>query len=206
MWYSYPPKRQVNITGYLGDVESHLSPNHPYKSDDKITWTHEGTHGINSNLRNAYKGEACVYLLDNTAFRMNQITYWKLSDIAREIPQNLRGDIYKLYMVDQQRYWNDTPLYTIDEMSAYLNGTRSGAQLKMGQSRVEYSLRCAIEMYGYSGTVYKMARNMADIKDLKSLLLFVKLRLVQLVKLYPNTFVTYDKYNTYVNLSRIPEY
>lgn len=205
MWHHYSRKRQVDIPGFLGDIESHLEPNHPYKDDDKVTWTHEGTHGINSDLRNNYH-LASAYLLNNTAFGMTDITYWKLSDVAKEVPQDLRGDIYKLYMVEQQRYWNDTPCYVIDELSAYLNGTRSGHELKVGESRVRYSLDCAIEMYGYTGTLLKMGRSLSDINDLTSLLLFVKLRLIQIVKIYSTSFVKYDKYNKYVNLSRTPQY
>jgi hypothetical protein len=206
MWYQYPAKRVVNITGYLGEIESRLPPNHPYKDNDKVTWAHEGTHGVNSEMRNAEKNMATVYLLDNIAFKMNNITYYKLSDVAKEVPQELRGNIYKLYMVDQQRWWNDMPLYVIDELAAYLNGTRVGEQLQVEKSRVEYSLKCALEMYGYSGTLLRMLRTLDDIRNLTSLLQTIKVRLMRLVKSYPNVQPVFDQYNKYVNLTRTPIY
>lgn len=48
----------------------------------------------------------------------------KLADVADSVPQDLRGWRFPLYMVDMRRYWNDQPLYVLDELNAYTWGAR----------------------------------------------------------------------------------
>ncbi len=55
-WTDYPPIREVNSQGLgrvLADIESHMPAGHIYRDSDKITWGHETSHGIASNLRGA---------------------------------------------------------------------------------------------------------------------------------------------------------
>lgn len=53
-WTDYPPVRQVSSQGLgrvLADIESHMPAGHIYRDADKITWGHETSHGIASNIR-----------------------------------------------------------------------------------------------------------------------------------------------------------
>lgn len=111
----------------INDIESHLPPHHPYRDADLITWVHEGTHGINSLLRNKYKKPA-FYVLENRFFTFDEIPI-TLTELSQKIPKHLRGDIYNLYLVQSRRYWNNQPTYIFDEWVAYTNGTIARKQL-----------------------------------------------------------------------------
>ena len=87
---------------------------------DKVTAVHEDTHGVNSKLRNSLGGN-CYQLYEGVYVRFastpRSVTLRQVADACE-----WRGDIYRLYMVSQQRWWNDTPLYPYDEWVAYSNG------------------------------------------------------------------------------------
>ena len=143
----------------LGDIESKMPAGHPYSDTDKITWAHETTHGINANVRNSNLVSGKVfnafYVLEGKALLLEEPKL-KIQDAAPNVPSSLRGDIYKLYMVDQATNaieslvnaccnmcslayandaeatgWNDRPLYLFDEWSAYQNGSAARNDLKI---------------------------------------------------------------------------
>lgn len=120
-------KQVVNteLGSVLGDIEAQLNPGHPYKDNDRITWSHEGTHGINARIKNELCGptQEGIYLGFKKAATLFSPGI-KLANVAKAVPNELRGDIYKLYLVDQQRYWNDRPLYVFNEWSAYYAGAK----------------------------------------------------------------------------------
>jgi hypothetical protein len=123
---------------------------HIYKDEDKITWGHETTHGINSNLRmkfssrnnggvvqllgtwvddvhghKVFKSYARInafYVLENRAVVIEEPNT-TIETVAQLVPRSLRGGVYQLYMVNQAKSWNDTPLYIFDEWTAYTNGS-----------------------------------------------------------------------------------
>jgi len=100
-----------------------------------------------------------------------------LRSIAPQIPAQLRGNIYQLYVVNQARSWNDRPLYLFDEWSAYQNGCLLRNSEKLVDradsitSMIEMSAYCAyivltkFDDYGVSGTYEYLARRMKDIYD-----------------------------------------
>lgn len=118
----------------LGDIESRMPKGHQYRDNDKITWAHETTHGINANVRNANfisgKKINCFYVLNGKALLLEEPNF-TLKQVSPTIPQTLRGDIYNLYMIKQADNWNDRPLYTFDEWVAYQNGTATRNDLKI---------------------------------------------------------------------------
>lgn len=121
-WVTYTPLKNTPDYGpIVTDIERHLPAKHSYRDADKITWAHEGTHGINSQLRSKYS-QPGFYLLSNDAFTLAEPST-TIAAVAKKIPQSLRGRIYKLYCQDQQRYWNTQPTYLIDEWTAYFNGS-----------------------------------------------------------------------------------
>jgi hypothetical protein len=123
--------RNINLLGvYLSDIESHMPNGHGYSDKNKMTWGHETTHGINANIRNSYKNSLVngFYLFNNRACVIEEppIT---ISMVAKEIPVELRGPSYSLYLVSQARSWNKRPLYLCDEWVAYTNGSYVGREL-----------------------------------------------------------------------------
>jgi hypothetical protein len=148
-WVKLAAVRQPTVTGILGDIDAHLPAGHIYKDSDKVTWAHETTHGINARIRNELRVQNGFYCLFNRAFTIDspKIT---LKDISNNTPASLKqGKTYKLYIVQQQRYWNDTPLYVLDELTAYTNGAIVGIENQMWD-RATYSLECAKEMLEFS--------------------------------------------------------
>ncbi len=91
------------------------------------TGWHEDTHQINSELRNKYgiKYNA-MYKGNREAFLLLEPKL-TLTDVAINIPTVLQGMSYRLYLEQQARWWNDRPLYVLDELSAYLSGSRHPA-------------------------------------------------------------------------------
>ncbi len=124
-WYDAAPIRQVNdarLGANLSDIESHMPAGHIYKADGMGTWAHETTHGINSRLRMELgSGYNAFYVLGNKAFVLREPNV-KITQVAQQVPLELRGDQYQLYLVSQAGQWNDNPLYVLDEWTAYING------------------------------------------------------------------------------------
>lgn len=153
---TYPAIRtpQQDLGEILSDIECHMPAGHIYKDNDKITWGHETSHGLASNIRMKFSRgygawQACCgepvfksfaringfYILNNRAVVIDEPDT-TIRKTAILIPNSLRGDVYNLYMVQQTGGWNDTPLYVFDEWIAYANGSAVRADLKI-QSRAE---------------------------------------------------------------------
>jgi len=132
-WLNFPAQRsnQGNHTPFLEDILTHLpySMGNQYFANDSITWGHETTHGINSHIRNTFgKGKQNgFYVGGNKAIVLNEPNV-TLSQVASMIPYNLRGSRYNLYFIQQQRDWNNSPLYVFDEFVAYVNGSVIGLE------------------------------------------------------------------------------
>jgi len=125
-----PPLREVRDLGpVLTDVESHLNPGHPYRDADPLTWTHEGLHGVNSLLRNKH-GCPAFYVLENRCVLLQE-PKTTLSKVAAAVPVSLRGRVYRLYLIEQQRYWQNEPSYCFDELTAYAASAEAAKQRKV---------------------------------------------------------------------------
>ena len=151
---NYPPVRSVNNLGkVLSDTESHLPAGHIYYDEDKITCVHEGTHGINSNARIKFfnnKKINAFYVLENRVVVIEEPNT-RIKIVANKIPNSLRGEVYNLYLVQQASSWDDTPLYILDEWSAYVNG--SACRLDLGIQNRSETVRYMLEFNVYSSCV-----------------------------------------------------
>jgi disulfide oxidoreductase YuzD len=149
-WTPAPPIRHVtDLPPVLIDIESHLPAGHPYRDADRVTWTHEGTHGINSLLRQKH-GQPAFYVLRNRAVLLREQPT-TMAAIADAIPTPLRGDVYRLYLIEMQRYWNEQPTYILDEWVSYTNGAEARQALGI-RDRTE-TVRYALEFSVYSAYV-----------------------------------------------------
>lgn len=150
-WVSAPETQNAGDFGpVVTDIENHLYAGHPYRDNDRITWTHEGTHGVNSLLRNKY-GQPTFYVLKNNAYTMNE-PLTKINEVARMIPWRLRGDqTYSLYCLQSIQSWNDQPSYLFDEWVAYTNGTI--ARYKLGIKDRRETIQYMFELGIYSTCV-----------------------------------------------------
>lgn len=154
-WHDLKPCRSVDASRLgktLADIESHMQPGHQYRDSDLVTWAHETTHGINSNCR-VQAGGRCnaFYCLNDFVFICREPNLRK-SDVCRFVPQNLRGDVWGLYMVGQTE-WDDRPTYILDEWVAYINGAITGREIATGNRSTEYDVRHCIEFAGYASAL-----------------------------------------------------
>jgi hypothetical protein len=136
-WIRFPAQNEESNSqwgDFLGDIARHLPSqygNH-YYSDDRITHAHETTHGINSHLSNHLRrGSELTYgfYVGNDQAILLTGPRIKLSQVAALIPESLRGSRYQLYCIDQQKYFEEHPLYLFDEWVAYTNGASAGVEL-----------------------------------------------------------------------------
>lgn len=137
IWKKWPRVREIqnpSLGVILGDIESHMPANHHYRDSNKMTWAHETTHGINANIRNSIQQNRerfnGFYVLQDRAvvLREPNIT---IQDVAKLVPNVLRGPSYKLYLVEQAYSWGDRPLYLVDEWVSYTNGSETGKELNL---------------------------------------------------------------------------
>ena len=170
-WVDAPAaRRSVQRQGHLGDIISRVGRPATYMEADPVTSAHECTHGINSDMRQQMvtKGFNCFYLLEGRAAVVMEPRV-TLATIAAKVPPSMRARGYRLYLIDQQRYWNNEPLYILDELSAYLNGATVAAQLGI-QDRFCDSFQSTCEFLWYA---YVLRDNLPadyDAEPLKSVI------------------------------------
>lgn len=150
-WIDVPvlrPMATVRGSSHLADIESRMPAGHHYAFPSMpMTWGHETTHGLNSNLRMRNPGCNVLYVMAGKACVIRE-PKGRLSAIARLIPPKLRGPSFQLYLVEQQRYWECEPTYLLDEWVAYVNGSFVGREVK--ENGWHYELLQAINFTIYS--------------------------------------------------------
>lgn len=133
-WINVPvlrPMEVVKRSRVLADIESRMPPNHGYAFPSMpMTWAHETSHGLASRLRMQQGGRKCnvLYCLQGRAAVIDE-PRGTLSAVAKLVPRSLRGPSFKLYLVEQQRYWQNEPTYMLDEWTAYINGSECGSEV-----------------------------------------------------------------------------
>ncbi len=148
---NYPPIRSGSDLGpVVTDIEGHLLSGHPYRDADKITWVHEGTHGINNRLRNEFMRPG-FYVLENRAILLKEELRTTLTRVSRLVPVSLRGDVYNLYFIEMSQWWENQPSYIFDEWVAYTNGAE--ARQKNAVNSRKGTVRYMIEFCIYSTCV-----------------------------------------------------
>lgn len=136
VWFKYPASKTLSDASWgtvLTDIENHIPPKYgtTYRDSDMITWAHETSHGIHSDVRNYYNKTGTrangLYALNDRGVIIVEPNIRK-SAAAAHIPASLRGSRYSLYITGQVE-WDDTPLYLWDEWNAYVNGGACGVDL-----------------------------------------------------------------------------
>jgi hypothetical protein len=101
------------------DVIKHCEK--PEINSSRYTSVHESSHFISSALRKGRMGYNGFYILDGNAAIVKEPPT-TIGEVADYIPPNLRGFRYKLYFVEQRRYWDEQPLYIAEEWNCYTLG------------------------------------------------------------------------------------
>ncbi len=177
------PIRKVYIGGLLGNIESHMPINHRYREFNKIGWMHETTHGLHARLRNQY-GNNVFYLLNNQAIVVKEPPF-TLRYISTKIPHKLRRNIYNLYLINAQQWWNNEPLYIFDEWVAYTNGTLTGQEYKIFNIRTQSSFQHTLELTEYAYVLMQEASKYKEY-DITNLHKLFDLQLKRVFDIYDN--------------------
>jgi len=198
----------VNLGKVLSDIEGHMPAGHIYKDNDKITWGHETTHGINSDLRQKFsrieaknnpwslvgtwvddihghkifKSYARIngfYVLEDKAVIIKEPNT-TITAAAKLVPGTLRGGVYQLYMIHQAQSWDDTPLYVFDEWTAYGNGAavRLDLEIKERNETVKFMLEF---------NVYAICVAQASQSNDEQLKSYLKWNIARSMKLYKDS-------------------
>lgn len=121
------PKFRESEDSIFGDILSH-SQEQPFGGSSRMTNAHETAHGIHSYLRNNHasgraNGFYCLegrgVIIDEPRIRKHQVIEF--------LPENLRSYRFDLY-ISGQTEWDDTPLYLVDEWTAYVLGGMTGVE------------------------------------------------------------------------------
>ena len=151
-WVVVQPIKPVTRAGSIGDIVSHLNNVSTYYDADIVTFAHEATHGTNGEFRQRYGNRRnCLYVLSNNMAVITEPPT-TLSSVARKVAPSLRGNGYQLYMVSQGQYWENEPLYILDEWTAYSNGAIVGLENNIGD-RTQQSFGSSLEFFGYALTL-----------------------------------------------------
>lgn len=176
-------KKQESLKPTLADIDSQLDSGHHYRHSNKMTWAHETTHGINARLRNARRGRLnAFYCLDNQAVYIVEPNIL-IEHVAPRIPRIVRGLSYNLYLNQQRRWWNDRPLYILDEWVAYTNGALAGKEY--GLPEWEYELHRAHNFNIYAITLLKVVEEKDPNYDRTELQRFIKWNIERVFRYTP---------------------
>lgn len=165
--------------GVLADILEH-SVEPPFGNQHgRPTNAHETAHGIHATFRNRhttkarrvnafYMGSGRVAIVDEPEFLIR--------DVSKHIPNCLRGYRYTLYFQDQLRYWDDRPLYVMDEWTAYVCGAETAVD-DWGRLQIdtdEDSVSGSLEFSVYAVALYLTAkeRKQDDDQQLKAVIQF----------------------------------
>lgn len=186
-WEKFEPLRLVmdeRLGEVLIDIESHIAAGHQYSEPSNlVTWAHETTHGINAYLRNRHKDAAFVnafYCLENR-YKVFYEPRTTLSDVARRIPLGLRGPSYQLYLEQQVKWWNEKPLYVMDEWISYSNGSECAYELR--EEEFYFELLQAQNFSIYSIYLLMSVRERDPKYDMGELVVFTKWNIERVMSL-----------------------
>ncbi len=153
----------------------------PREPDDLVTHVHELTHGVSNRLHATTQAHG-IYLLDGKGIVLKHPNI-TIEQVANSVPPEKRGRIFDLYLVQQRKDWNRSPIYLLDEHNAYIHGTIAHKQLGLGKERWE-TYSHAKEMEGYVQEMVKVVEKRdpgyADMTRLKAFVEWQSDRLAQL--------------------------
>jgi hypothetical protein len=139
-------------------------------------WVHEMTHRVNGYYRGIMKQRTgrhhgSFYVLGGYAVSVPTPNV-TLAQVAALVPKDKRGDDYGHYLVMNQRYRQNEPLFVLDEATAYANGLCY--QVTAGKPNATRRA-CAEEWLAYSeALVVAVRKHHARYKQLEDLESFVE--------------------------------
>lgn len=210
MWVEFAPVREINaqeFRGVLGDIDSHLPADHPYKIDWKMPvgpidnrgaiLVYNGTRAINATVRGKHGGNYnAAYFLDNNTFVAEEPKV-TLTQVVVAIPKELQGQQYNPYLPHQIATWDEKPLYILDELSARIVTMRFAFEFEPDMVRKQKALDLAIEWLGYGATLCNVSRQ----RDIVDAILEANMQIRAIIKDVPAMEEMYDQLQSYLPMA-----
>jgi hypothetical protein len=129
-WLGYPiVVMHLNDGTFHADVINHYQGR--LNEADDLTDSHETTHMVNADLRNAHgdhvSGRYNAFYVGNSKAIVLPEPKFSKSLVAPLVPNSLQGYRYPTYVTGMTE-WNDSPFYLHDEQIAYTNGGATGVE------------------------------------------------------------------------------
>jgi hypothetical protein len=132
---------------------------------DPGNWAHELCHWVNSLLR--VDGYNSFYVLGGRYLTLPEPKV-TIEQVADNVPADQRGKGYKLYLVTMRRYWNNQPLYILDEATAYTTGLAHHVELgQKDNSRMMSANEFVVYSRVLLETVKRLVPSYVDMPDLE---------------------------------------
>lgn len=104
----------------LNDLEQHANAGHPMKNPSDVgNWVHELVHLVNNDIRDKTRAHDNAFYLLHDCYVVFPEPKLTLRQVAGMVHESKRNDTYQEYFVNQQRWFNDSPLYLLDEADAF---------------------------------------------------------------------------------------
>jgi hypothetical protein len=190
--------RRIDYNQYksfkLVDIEERMPAGHIYANrNDKTNWAHETVHGLNSRLRGQVGPGVSPFYIGNGRYWIVANPKTTLTRVSQQIDPKWRRHIYDLYFRQQLPSWNDTPLYVLDEWTAYLSGAEVSRELwgydatnTPDDRYAPADILSAQLMYRYAEALVEAIKiddpNYKDMENLTSFVNYNKQRTISLVK------------------------
>ena len=199
-FHKYPEQRCVEDQGYgmiINDLEAHARKGHPMRNEgDPGNWVHELTHQVNSDLRcKTRANDNAFYILDGDYFILLEPKV-TLRQVAAEVPKAERGTFYETYLVEMRQWWNNEPLFVLDEMTAYTNGLLYHV---MSNTEDDYRLLAVKEFQDYADALVRAVKkhdsDYSQLDELEAVVKYQKERAVKIIGMYEGEQVEPDQIN-----------
>ena len=154
----------------------------PTEPGDLVTWAHEMSHGVSNRLHaSTVKHGIYVGGGKGIVLRHPKVT---IEQVANAVPKNKRGPVFKLYMVEQRKDWNKSPIYLLDEHNAYITGAIARRQLGWEKRSETEDFAREMELYCrvMLSVVQKRDPEYPDLQHLKDFINWQSDRFAALVK------------------------
>ncbi len=175
-WKFYNPPGSVNDRGIFNSVMSRCTDHGRSTAimPTYVSYCHEATHQLNSRIRNTFSRTGihnAFYVGEGkyVIFRESKIT---LRHVCQFIPYNKRTGNYQTYFVNALKWWDNQPLYILDERTAYLNGTQAALEY---ESKLQGSDKIAQEFIFFAIALLQAIKHYdPNYLELRELTIFVR--------------------------------
>lgn len=158
MFKTYKSKRDVNNPKWgkvLNDIDSHMPAGHIYADADRVTHAHETTHGINSDLRQAFGRSGATFEEASISCEINRKHTAKGRHYFIDVFKHAAGGINAFYCLGDKACIIQEPNVKIQEVARSVpKSLRGGVYdlylIRQAQSWGDTPLYLCDEWMGYS--------------------------------------------------------